>query len=71
MEDGMRATVRFQAVSNLTYTVEHTDFLGSGFWQKLEDMVATGTNGVLSARDPAHRPGRYYRLITPRQPDTD
>ncbi|HSH14998.1 MAG TPA: immunoglobulin domain-containing protein, partial [Verrucomicrobiae bacterium] len=33
MDDGV--TLRFPAASNMTYTVEYTDLLGSGFWRKL------------------------------------
>lgn len=62
------ATLWFPARSNKTYTVQFTDDLGSGLWQKLDDIVASLTNRLRAVADPGHAPQRTYRVITPRQP---
>ena len=56
------------AVSNRTYTVQYTDQLGSGNWQRLSDVVARPTNRVEQFTDPAWTTNRYYRVALPRQP---
>jgi hypothetical protein len=62
---GPGATVRFGTVSTRTYTVEFTDALGSGPWQKLADVVARATNRVEMISDPDYTMKRFYRLVTP------
>jgi hypothetical protein len=61
------ATLRFPALSNKTYTVEYTDNLGANPWSKFADVSTRGSNRVESVPDPAWRPSRFYRLVTPRQ----
>jgi hypothetical protein len=65
---GNPATLEFEAVSNKTYTVQHTDRLPDGLWSKLADVVARATNRTESAIDAGAGTNRYYRLVTPRQP---
>lgn len=62
------AAVEFSAISNRTYTVEFTDLLGSGLWQKLADVLARPTNSVERMADPAWTQRRYYRVMTPYRP---
>jgi len=71
LEPGTGTLILFQAVSNMTYTVEYTDNLGFGLWHRLADFVARATNRVEQAFDPMERPARYYRVVTPRQSDYD
>jgi hypothetical protein len=55
-------------MSNQTYTVEHTDFLGSGLWIRLDDLVARATNHTRVVTDPNPVFQRSYRVVTPRRP---
>jgi hypothetical protein len=71
LEAGGSATVRFPAMSNMTYTVEYKDLIGFGAWQKLRDVVARETNRVESVFDPSSKAQRYYRVVTPRQLDAE
>jgi hypothetical protein len=57
--------VHFSAASNKTYTVEFTDDLRTGAWNRLADVVARSTNRVEVIPDPAWRATRFYRLVTP------
>ncbi len=58
----------FGAASNHTYTVEFADDV-AGPWTRLADFVARATNRVEAVVDPAATTNRYYRAITPRQPE--
>jgi hypothetical protein len=60
--------ITFGIVSNKTYTVEFTDELAPGSWSKLADFTASPSNGTESVQDPNYVAGRFYRLVTPRQP---
>jgi hypothetical protein len=62
--------VRFLAVSNRTYTVQSSEAVAGGGWQRLRDVVAASTNRLFEVRDPAGAMGvqRYYRLVTPQVP---
>jgi hypothetical protein len=62
------ATLSFDTVSNRTYTVHYTDALGIGQWSKLVDVPARTNNSTESVFDLGYTNGRYYRLVTPRQP---
>lgn len=61
-------TLWFPAMSNKTYTVEFTDFLGTGLWTRLDDLVARSTNHTRLATDPNPVFQRNYRVVTPRRP---
>jgi hypothetical protein len=58
----------FEAVSNRTYTIEHTSALDSALWFKLADVLAAGTNRNVVVADPKVPTNRFYRLLTPRRP---
>jgi hypothetical protein len=62
------ATVRVAVVSNRTYTVQFTDNLNAGLWQRLADIMGRANNRAESFTDPAWTSNRYYRVVTPRQP---
>jgi hypothetical protein len=57
----------FAAVSNRTYTVEFTEALGQGVWQKLADVPARPENRIETIPAPYHAANRFYRLVTPQQ----
>ena len=61
------ATIRFEAVSNRTYTVQYSDFKGDITWLKMIDIAAFPTNWVEVLKDPGSGNSRFYRLITPAQ----
>jgi hypothetical protein len=62
------ASVEIGAVSNRTYTVQFTDALDSGAWNRLQDLAGRPTNSLWTVTDPAWTTNRYYRVVTPRQP---
>jgi hypothetical protein len=62
------ATVQVAVVSNRTYTVQFTDNLNLGLWQRMADIVARPSNRMESFTDPAWTSNRLYRVVTPRQP---
>jgi Chitobiase/beta-hexosaminidase C-terminal domain/CotH kinase protein/Lamin Tail Domain/Bacterial TSP3 repeat len=62
------ATLRFGAVSNLTYTLQCQNEPGSGGWTKLADVAGRHTNHVETIMDTNWGSGRFYRVVTPRQP---
>lgn len=65
---GGLTTLWFPAMSNKTYTVESTDFLGAAPWTRLDDLVARATNHTRLATDPNPVFQRNYRVVTPRRP---
>jgi len=69
--DGVSATgsaqVIFQAVAGRTYTIEYTDDLTTAVWTRLGDVVPQPVNWTATVTDPAARPDRYYRILTPRR----
>jgi hypothetical protein len=62
------ATVSVAAVSNRTYTVQYTDDLNLGLWNRLTDIVAKTTNRVVTFTESGGNTNRFYRVVTPRQP---
>ena len=60
--------LEFQGAAGQTYTVEYTDDLGLGSWQRLADVTAGPEQGTRSVVDPSPARGRFYRLVTPRSP---
>jgi hypothetical protein len=62
------ATLRFGAISNRTYTVQHSDDVPPGRWTRLADLPARATNHTASLLDPAATTNRFYRVATPRLP---
>ncbi len=62
------ALVRFNAISNRTYTVEYIDGLQSAPWLKLGDVLARTNNRVEVLTDPTATTNRFYRLVIPTRP---
>ena len=62
------AALSFGAASNLTYTLQYQDRLGGGVWANFADVVARSSNRVETLTDTNWAPGRFYRVVTPRQP---
>ena len=63
--------LRFSAISNKTYTVDHRVSPASGWWNRLADVAAASSNRVVEITDAAvssGSPRRVYRLVTPRTP---
>jgi len=61
--------VRFSAAGLKTYTVEWSDQLSGGAWQKLGDVIARSTDRIETVTDTnAAGPCRFYRIVTPRRP---
>jgi hypothetical protein len=63
---GGGAILRFNAVSNKTYSIQFAPDLDSGLWTSLTNIGATNINRTLSITNAA--PGasdRFYRLLTP------
>ena len=65
---GIGALVTFGAVSNRTYSLQFTDELNVGSWQKLADLPARAINRTESVSDQTHRTNRFYRVMTPQRP---
>ena len=64
---GSGAAVRFVALSNKTYTVEYTDAIGIGLWQRLADTYAISNTGPVTVVDTNFTANRFYRLATPKK----
>ncbi len=62
------ALVRFNAISNRTYSVLYSDELQPALWQKLGDVLARTNNRVEVLSDPTATTNRFYRLVIPTQP---
>lgn len=65
---GGPATLRFNAISNRTYSIQFKPSLDAVNWEKLTDVAARSTNRLETVVDPQATPGRFYRLATPAQP---
>jgi hypothetical protein len=67
--------IRFRAVAGRSYSLLFRDDLQSGPWFKLTDVAAGATvDRELEIQDPLPQQllrERYYRLVTPAQPDAD
>jgi hypothetical protein len=63
-----QATLRFGAISNLTYTLQYRERLDGGAWTRLADVPARTSNHVetITHTNPTGR--GFYRVVTPRQP---
>jgi hypothetical protein len=59
------ALLTFNAVSNLTYSVQYRDLLGLGPWTKVSDVPSLSTNRLETVADTNWTSGRLYRLVTP------
>jgi uncharacterized delta-60 repeat protein len=61
---------RFDGLPGLTYTIEASDSLFPGNWQKLNNVTAPTTDagygiGVFELQDPIALPARFYRVVYP------
>lgn len=61
-------TLSFEAFPTRSYTLQFTDALGTGIWQKLSDVPARASRSLVTTPDPNPTAHRVYRLVTPRQP---
>jgi hypothetical protein len=59
------ARVQFQAVSNVTYTVEYRDSLSTGTWNPLTTVSAAPTNRTVMLTNVVPTPPRFYRVRMP------
>lgn len=57
--------LQFNARSNLTYVIEYSDQAAGGVWSRLSEVPATPADRTVSLVDPAGKPKRFYRLVTP------
>lgn len=68
-QDGDIVT-RFVGLPGLTYTIESSDSLLPGSWQKLTNLTAPTIDagygiGVFELQDPIASPSRFYRVVYP------
>ena len=64
-------SLRFFAVSNKTYAIQHCAEADARIWSGLVDILASPTNRVMEITDsngPPLNARRFYRLVTPRVP---
>lgn len=60
------AELRFSAVAGKTYTVLYASTLSSATWNRLADVAAQSTNGVVLIQDSyLGAAQRFYRVVTP------
>jgi hypothetical protein len=58
--------LRFNAISNRTYSVLYRDSMSPGLWSKMADVAARPTNRIETIADTnVISGGRFYRLLTP------
>jgi len=72
---GMDATTArpqfsFAAMPGIGYTLQYSDSLASGIWQKLRDEPAGDSIRTITLSDPSATDAstRFYRIVTPIQP---
>ena len=65
-DDG--AVFRWTTPAGRTYTVQYSDVLGPAQWRNLAIEPARTNARVITVLDPAVRPNRHYRMVTPAQP---
>jgi hypothetical protein len=63
------ATLRFMALANKSYTVQYKNALAETSWHHLADFPASASNHIEEVVDPNFLPSRYYRIVTPQQPE--
>lgn len=62
-----RAALRFDAISNRTYTIEYSTSPRGAGWIRQADVVAHSTNRFRFTTDVDLRSNRFYRVLTPRR----
>ncbi len=60
--------INFGAIAGHTYTIQYREDFENAAWKRLTDVPARAFDGVERVSDPAFGAGRYYRVVTPRQP---
>jgi hypothetical protein len=65
---GQGVVLHFGAAAYRTYTMEFRDLTNGVGWTKLVDIVAGPTSRAETVTDDAPAAGRFYRVVTPRQP---
>jgi hypothetical protein len=63
------ATIHFNAIAGRTYSILYRADLRNSSWNKLVDVPAQGSTGIVTVNDPTIGNGpRFYRLVTPKLP---
>ena len=64
------AALHFTRIAGHSYSIQYSDSLTAGTWQKLADVDAAPTTGTCEVPDPAAGGAtmRFYRLVTPKLP---
>jgi hypothetical protein len=67
---GQPATLTFEGLAGLSYTVLYRDDVATGSWQSLTNIGTLPATQPITVQDfgAASQPHRYYRLVTPMQP---
>jgi hypothetical protein len=62
--------IRFTAIAGKTYSVQYKTTLSDAQWQKVGDVSAQASTGLVEVPDPsgASATGRFYRIVTPAAP---
>jgi hypothetical protein len=65
-----RPQFSFEAMPGIAYTIQYSDSLTSGVWQKLRDEPAGDSIRAVTLSDPSatNASARFYRIVTPIQP---
>jgi hypothetical protein len=65
-----RPQFSFTAMPGIGYTLQYSDNLASGTWQKLRDEPAGDSIRTATLSDPSgtNSSARFYRVVTPLQP---
>lgn len=65
-----RPLFSFEAMPGIGYTLQYSDSLTSGNWQKLRDEPAGDSIRTITLTDPTatNATARFYRVVTPTQP---
>jgi hypothetical protein len=65
-----RAIFSFRAVAGKNYSIQYTDDLAAGVWNKLSDVLPNPDTHVVTFDDPgsSNTPSRFYRVVTPTLP---
>jgi hypothetical protein len=60
----------FTAMPGISYTIQYSDSVISGSWQKLRDEPAADSIRTVILNDPnvTNATARFYRIVTPSQP---
>jgi hypothetical protein len=65
---GSNTVLRFRAAAYRTYSVQYSDSLNPGVWEKLADFNSRPNDYSAEILGPASGPALFYRIVTPQQP---